>query len=168
MALSNISLVTSTLMHSTCTRKPTESHQTLPPVRNTESDPRWGWLGLACETIISAIQQVCKTLNWIRCKLSHSFSNNVPERSTLNYPPSSSFFRNHACQESVVWRESGYARLRKVPLQQILFQLMTLASCMRTLIIYSCKELQHLTVLPTRHSTYHNKLSVRSSSLAVD
>ena len=35
-------------MHSSYTPKPTESHQT---VRNTESDQRWGWLGLPCESI---------------------------------------------------------------------------------------------------------------------
>ena len=42
--------VTSALMHSTCTRKPTESPDPSFPVCDTESDPRWGWLGLACET----------------------------------------------------------------------------------------------------------------------
>ena len=37
------------LMHSVYTQKPTESHQTLP---SCESDPRWGWFGLACKTRI--------------------------------------------------------------------------------------------------------------------
>ena len=30
--------------------KPTESHQTLPSAWYTESDPRWGWSRLTCET----------------------------------------------------------------------------------------------------------------------
>ena len=34
------------LLHSTCTQKPTRHF----PVCDTENDPGWGWLGLACET----------------------------------------------------------------------------------------------------------------------
>ena len=33
------------------TRKPTESQDPSLPVRDTESDPCWGWLDLVCETM---------------------------------------------------------------------------------------------------------------------
>ena len=50
MASSNINLVTFCV---NAFHKYTETYRefTRPfPVRDTESDPRWGWLGLACET----------------------------------------------------------------------------------------------------------------------
>ena len=51
MALSNINLVTFCVnafhLHTETYR---ESPDPSFPVRDTESDPRWGWLGLACET----------------------------------------------------------------------------------------------------------------------
>ena len=41
------------LLHSTCTRRPIECHQTLPPpVHDTESNSHWDWLGLACEATL--------------------------------------------------------------------------------------------------------------------
>ena len=54
MALSNIKLVTFCVnafhMHTETYR---ESPDPSFPVRDTESNPRWGWLGLACETRLS-------------------------------------------------------------------------------------------------------------------
>ena len=51
MALSNINLVTFCV---NAFHVHTETYRESPdpsfPVRDTESDPRWGWLGLACET----------------------------------------------------------------------------------------------------------------------
>ena len=51
-------------MHSTCINAfhmHTETYRESPdpsfPVRDTESDPRWGWLGLACETIAPTYTQ---------------------------------------------------------------------------------------------------------------
>ena len=49
-------------MSASVANEPTESPDPSFPVRDTESDSRWGWLGLACETRVGITMYIVREL----------------------------------------------------------------------------------------------------------